>query len=555
MRFARSISALCGWLMLILSTTHAQEWRPAPVPLQVRHTPVPVVLASAFDGAVAAEDDDRRAREGRLPLYARFVPCAVDPFAEGVWHTLANGDRVWQVALRSPGARAVEVVLDGVDVPEGALFTFHDGTGAQLQGGYGAEHAARSGVITSLPVSGDRVVVEYYEPVGVPFRGSFRIERLLHSYRDLIEDRAGACMVDVACSEGDGWSEQRDAVVRIRVVVPAGAGFCSGTLMNNSAQDCRPLVLTAFHCGEDSEVANFGSYQFLFNYQRGCDTGTAPTTQVMTGCERLADSNDSGPQGGGTYGSDFLLLELNNVVPASYNAFYAGWQVSAVPPSNAVSIHHPAGDPKCISTYTAPATDASWAGFTAGSHWRVNWVPTANGHGVMEPGSSGAPLFNAAKRVVGTLTGGASCCTVNACGPQTGPNEADLFGKVIYHWTENPNPPEEKLYLFLSPTGNLTQQNGSYAPCGGIGVPEVAALQSLEVLVEPTMRRLTLRCKDCPRTASLQVLDATGRVVVQQSTRNLDGTEVYVPHLRTGAYLLRVRSTEGERTFRFAVTE
>lgn len=554
MRVAPSITMLCGLFLLPLNG-HTQEWRSSPVPTWLRQVDVPEVPAMAFDVAAAAADDALRAREGRLPLYARFVPCAADPFSTGVWHTLANGDRVWRVALRSPGARAVEVVLDGVDVPEGALFVFHDGSGGQLQGGYGPEHAARSGVISSLPVIGDRVVVEYYEPGGAPFRGSFRIEQLLHSYRDLGDERAGACMVDVACSEGDGWSEQRDAVVRIRVVVPVGAGFCSGTLMNNSAQDCRPLVLTAFHCGEDSEVANFGSYQFLFNYQRSCDTGTAPSSQVMTGCLRLADSNDSGPQGGGTYGSDFMLLELNNLVPGSFNAFYAGWQASAIPPSNAVSIHHPAGDPKCISTYSAPATDASWAGFTSGSHWRVNWVPTANGHGVMEPGSSGAPLFNAAKRVVGTLTGGASCCTVNACGSGTGPNEADLFGKVIYHWTENPNPPEEKLYLFLSPTGNFTQQNGSYAPCGGIGVPEVAVLQALEVLVQPTMRSLSLRCKECTQGAQLLVLDATGRFVVHHTTPGLDGTVVPLPHLRAGAYLLRVSSDEGDRTFRFAVTE
>lgn len=555
MRVAPLMTMLCGPLFVLSFNVQAQEWRSAPVPAQVRQAALPDVLAAAFDHAAAAADDVRRAHEGRLPLYARFVPCAVDPFLGGTWHTLVNGDRVWQAAMRSPGARALEVVVEDVHIPDGALFTFHDGSGGQLQGGYSAEHAERSGVITSLPVTGDRVVVEYYEPFGAAFRGGFRIERLLHSYRDLREERAGACMVDVACSEGDGWSEQRDAVVRIRVVVPGGAGFCSGTLMNNSAQDCRPLVLTAFHCGEDSEVANFGSYQFLFNYQRGCDTGAAPSSQVMTGCVRLADSNDSGPQGGGTYGSDFLLLELNNVVPASYNAFYAGWQVSAIPPANAVSIHHPAGDPKCISTYTAPATDASWAGFTSGSHWRVNWVPTANGHGVMEPGSSGAPLFNAAKRVVGTLTGGASCCTVNACGPQTGPNEADLFGKVIYHWTENPNPPEEKLYLFLSPTGNLTQQNGSYTPCGGIGVPEVAALQQLELRHQPNARRLSLQCKSCLQGAQLLVIDATGRVVVQQHTRDLDGTEVELPHLRAGAYLLRVLSGEGERTFRFAITE
>lgn len=550
----RSIPFLLGVVQLLATSAVAQEWHPDPVPPELRAERVREVLAAPFDREDARRDDERRALLGRLPLHARFVACAADPWTSGAWHRSANGDRVWRVALRSPGAHAVEVFIADVVIPEGAMFLMHDGRGGSVQGGYTADHAVRSGVITSLPVEGELLVLEYYEPAGASFQGSFRVERLLHTYRSFSAERAGVCMVDVACSEGEGWSEQRDAVVRIRVVVPGGAGFCTGTLMNNSAMDCRPLVLTAFHCGEDSEVANFGSYQFLFNYQRGCDSGTAPASQVMTGCVRLADSNDSGPQGGGTYGSDFLLLELNAPVPASFNAYYAGWESTVFAPANAVSIHHPAGDPKSISTFTAPATDASWAGFTVGSHWRVNWVPTANGHGVMEPGSSGAPLFNAAGRVVGTLTGGSSCCTVNGCGPQTGPNQPDLFGKMSYHWTGNPNPPEEKLYLFLSPTGNLIQQNGSYTPCGGIGIPEAVVTSSVSVR-HPSMDRLQVTCTSCPDQVRFRVYDATGRVVVDRAQRAAPVMELTLPRLSQGSYLLGVSGAGLRGAFRFAITE
>jgi hypothetical protein len=552
---SRSASIIACLWMLVSALATAQEWRSIAFQGHLSEGVLPEVLAEPFDSHAAALDDARRAAEGRLWLHARFVACALDPLTGGVWSTASNGDRLWRAAFRSPGALAVEVFLEGVDIPEGATFMVHDGDGGTWQGGYTSEHAARSGTITSLPVQGERLVLEYFEPAGASFQGVFRVGRLLHTYRVADELRTGACMVDVACSEGMEWSEQRDAVVRIRVVVPAGASFCTGTLMNNTAMDCRPLVLTAFHCGEDSEAANFGSYQFLFNYQRGCGTGTASAEQVMTGCVRLADSNDSGPQGGGTYGSDFLLLELNNVVPPSFNAYYAGWESTVFPPANAVSIHHPSAGPKCVSTYTAPATVASWAGFTSGSHWRVNWVPTANGHGVMELGSSGAPLFNASKRVVGTLTGGNSCCTTNACGPQTGLNEPDLFGRMIHHWIENPNPPEEKLYLFLSPTGNFSQQNGSYTPCGGIGIPEQDVLSGVELTYLTGERRIRVGCAECPGRIQIALYDATGRIVMERSLDASPFSDLALPALGRGTYLLVAGASGGRTTLRFVVTE
>jgi hypothetical protein len=551
----RSVSTIAFLWLLVCPHAAAQEWQAIGLPGIFNEGLVPEVQALPFDGNAALLDDARRDSEGRLRLHARFVACVVDPVTGGAWYTAPNGDRRWRVALRSPGALAVEVFIEGVDIPDGAAFLVHDGAGGTLQGGYTSAHAARSGTITSLPVEGERLVLEYFEPAGAPFHGGFRVGRLLHTYRAPREGRTGACMVDVACSEGSDWTAQRDAVVRIRVVVPGGAGFCTGTLMNNTALDCRPLVLTAFHCGEDSEAANFGSYQFLFNYQRGCGTGTASAEQVMTGCVRLADSNDSGPQGGGTYGSDFLLLELNNVVPSSFNAYYAGWESTVFPPANAVSIHHPSAGPKCISTYTAPATEASWAGFTSGSHWRVNWVPTANGHGVMEQGSSGAPLFNASKRVVGTLTGGNSCCTTNACGPQSGLNEPDLFGRMIHHWIENPNPPEEKLYLFLSPTGNFSQQNGSYTPCGGIGISEQEALSSVELAYLAGERRISIGCAECQGRIQVSLHDATGRVVMQRSLGAFPRAELALPALGRGTYLLVADGGGGRATLRFVVTE
>ena len=47
---------------------------------------------------------------------------------------------------------------------------------------------------------------------------------------------------------------------------------------------------------------------------------------------------------------------------------------------------------------------------------------TSNGHGVTEGGSSGSPIFNQSKRIVGQLSGGSSTCN--------SPNYSDLYGKM-----------------------------------------------------------------------------------------------------------------------------
>ena len=385
-------------------------------------------------------------------------------------------------------------------------------------------------------VHGDACIVEYYEPAAVRGEGNLHLVQVAHAYRMVAQLKSDACEVDVNCSEGAAWTDQRDAVVRIRVAIPSGFGYCTGTLVNNTANDCKGYILTAFHCTEDSQTANFPNYQFRFRYQYpGCASGSA-TGANMTGCSFRAGSHDQG----GMYGSDYSLLEITAAVPAGYEPYWAGWDVSEEAPVGAVCIHHPDGDVKKISTVSGTPTSSTWSGFTNGSHWRLTWGTTSNGHGVTEPGSSGSPLFNSAKRVVGTLTGGSSCCTVNGCGNGTAPNYPDYYGKMDYHWWENnPNPTIEELHWWLSPVGFPVYQNGSRNPCAPIGMQELASITP-EVFPNPATDRVTLRLPEGLLGADrIDVIDPTGRTV--QAVRITGGTVDMDTHAwGEGSYLLNV---------------
>lgn len=490
-----------------------------------------------FDPGGAMADDAIRAANGKLPLYARFLDASGGLADGGSWTELGQGDRIWRLRVISAGAQAIECFFADVHLPAGSQLHVYDASGSEVHGGYTAQHVQEDGSLSADMVMGDDCVIEYFEPATVRGEGSLRLTRVLHAYNLTDMQKTGACEVDVNCTEGAEWADQRDAVVRIRVIVPSGAGYCTGTLMNNTANDCKGYILTAFHCTEESVSANFSGYQFRFNYQRpSCSGGTA-TSDNLTGCVFRAGSQDQG----GTYGSDYSLVELTSPIPASYNPYWAGWDINISAPLSGVCIHHPDGDVKKVSTFASAPSSATWAGFTNGSHWRVVWSATDNGHGVTEPGSSGSPLFNPSKRVVGTLTGGSSCCTVNGCNIQgSGPTAPDFFGKMNYHWWENnPNPTAEELHWWLAPVSGPAFQNGSRNPCGPIGVEEIVDASPM-LYPNPTDGIFTLKL---PRGMSfgnrIKVHDPTGRLLHEVSVQS-DVALVDATGWAPGAYLVTI---------------
>lgn len=281
--------------------------------------------------------------------------------------------------------------------------------------------------------------------------------------------RSGDCQVDVACSEGNAYEDQINSVVRILVKANSNLFWCSGVLMNSATYDCTPYILSALHCTIDSEPIDYSQFTFYFNYQNSaCGGGSSSTNQRMNGCVKRADSNDDG----GEKGSDFVLMELNGQIPASYNAYYAGWSAKGTSSGSGVSIHHPNGDEKTISTYNTLLLSTNFSNSAPpNTHWQVYWSSTANGHGTTEGGSSGSPIFNSNGLVIGTLTGGGSSC-INKSSP-------DFYGRMSHHWTGNPNTANQKLKVWLDPANTGVKEVGGTAfPCASPN-PEDAAVTNI----------------------------------------------------------------------------
>lgn len=410
-------------------------------------------------------EDAENEKNGTPRRISSVLPVKLNMDNSGVWTQLRDGGRLWRLKIKSEGALALGVYYNEFYLPPKSKLFLYNHDKQHVLGAYTEINNAEDGYFANEMIEGDEVTLEYYEPAGISQSPKIQVDGIAYVYRDVqfyfsksTKDFGDSqyCEVNVNCTpEGANWQDEKRGVVRISLVIGSWGYMCSGSLINNVKQDCTPYLLTADHCGEGASTSNFNQWVFYFNYEApGCSNPVnQPNLYTLNGCTKKANGGN-----GGDTGSDFLLLELNNSIPSNYNAYFNGWDRRNITSANGVSIHHPSGDIKKISTYTSNLISDQW-GTASGSHWQVLWAATTNGHGVTEGGSSGSPIFNAEGRIVGDLTGGGSYCT------QT--NWPDFYGKLSYSWVSNGSSAAQHLKEWLDPddTG-IETLNGKETDCG-----------------------------------------------------------------------------------------
>ena len=431
-------------------------------------TDLPAHKIQAPSAKNIAEMVKERGRDGSFYKIARLMPVSYTTQNSGKWTVYPDGSRLWRFKVKAEAARGLSFYFDRFAIPEGSvLFSYNQSTGFVEGPHYANENTETEAYATAI-VPGDEIVLEYYQPSTVSGEPIIEIGHIGYFFRgvEFLEKNAGdfgasdPCQVNVNCSEGNNWKDQKRSAVKIILVEGNSAGLCSGAMINNTSQDCKNYLLTAQHCGAGASASNLGQWIFYFNFEApSCPDPSSANNlddQTKTGCVRRAASGSSSV----VSQSDFQLLELNGTIPAAYNVYYAGWNRGAAGSPSGVSIHHPSGDIKKISTYSSTLSSSTWNNGTANAHWRVTWVATTNGHGVTEGGSSGSPIFDNNKRIVGDLSGGSSFCNAT--------NQPDLYGKFSYSWESAGASNDRRLRPWLDPAGtNPTTLDGKNA-CSGV---------------------------------------------------------------------------------------
>ena len=346
-----------------------------------------------------------------------------------------DGSQVIVLIIRSSGASGVGVHFRNFALADGEeVYVYGGATNSIVFGPFTEKGPWGSGEFWSGTVDGDTAVIEFYKNTDEQEQG-FDVSEVSHILAELDwrlrsnEPDVLNCEVDESCFS----DPQKNAVARI-LFNNNGPYLCTGTLLNNFAQDGTPYFLTANHCVNSQAVAQ--TVEAYWFYQ---------TTSCNSGVLRNWVHSPPGANLLATQGSnDFAFLRLQTNPPGG--TFFSGWtSVAQLPGTSVFGLHHPDG-------YTPPSVN-SYLRRSSGSIMNTNFscLGLANGYevgwtsGSTEPGSSGSGLFTSnGHYLVGVLSCGPAPPTCN--NPGAGYSKFANFYPLIrqYIYSGTPSAPIAK---------------------------------------------------------------------------------------------------------------
>ncbi|MFM7299518.1 MAG: hypothetical protein ACKO1R_00045, partial [Crocinitomicaceae bacterium] len=235
-------------LFSVITFFNAQQLLPVINKFQVDAS-VEVKNLSAPDVKSLLQEDKIRDNQGLLYRIGVAIPVDIRTNNSGTWTLLPNGDRQWQLRVKSEGAEALSFLFETFKLYGGSTLTIRDLSGKLVHKPMSASDVEDHGRQNAALCFGDDLVITLHEPNGV-MASEIWMDRVMYNYRSTGNPNAekinesASCEVNVNCTPvGDTWQDEKRGVARIYVVEGGSAGWCTGSLVNNTAQDCRPYFL------------------------------------------------------------------------------------------------------------------------------------------------------------------------------------------------------------------------------------------------------------------------------------------------------------------------
>lgn len=395
------------------------------------------------DNAQLLEDELARREPGIAPRFAQKINTQISPATHGTWEEVEPKLAVWRLQIYSAKAKSINLGFTKYEMPAGGQLLLYNPNLSQILGPFTpADNESHQQLWTPI-LEGDELVIEVRVPQAEKENLQLELSYVNHDFLGFSQLASGTCNLDVACGADDDWEivdQYRDIIRSVANIGVQGDIYCSGFLINNTRNDRTPYFITADHCGFNS--SNAASLVAYWGFENStCRTpNTGPNGSVGDGS--LETYNTGAYFRAGHSPSDITLMELDDPVPLDAVPFMAGWSREDIAPADTmICIHHPNNDEKRISFEFDPSYFGTWGN-------GEDYVPNGN-HlivadwdvGTTEGGSSGSPLFNSRKEVVGQLHGGNAAC---------GNDLYDSFGRFYAAW-EGGGTPDTRLKDWLDP--------------------------------------------------------------------------------------------------------
>ncbi|MDL2303195.1 S1 family peptidase [Dysgonomonas sp. OttesenSCG-928-D17] len=390
-------------------------------------------------------------KRGQPLIEAKSYTLKIDTDTLGVWSKLPSSENTWKLQIEAPYANGFFVSLDDFYLPEGSRLYVYNGNNLKEATVYKHEDNPEGGPYSLENLRGDNVVLEYVASAGIAEKPRIKIADVGLKYEDNQSGKEdeydhsdNVCMINVNCPQGDQWQSQKRGIVRLRLKRKDSGNddifsLCTGTLINNTAGDKKPYILTASHCFENVDITQSDNFHFFFEYESPTCTSVRPTYKYHRGAEVKVINPLNG-------GSDGALMLMTGTIPDYWDVYFNGWD--RVTSTNSVTsgaiLHHPKGDIKKITLYDKSPRSGGWDSTSPlESFWMVNYS-----EGSTTKGSSGAAIFNQNGLVVGTLSGGSNSCE--------NPDGTDYYGKFWYHFDRSADT-NLRMSTYLDPLGSGAQ--------------------------------------------------------------------------------------------------
>ena len=357
---------------------------------------------------------------GNPNQFAVNVPHTVTTASSGSW-SASGSTQSWTYAVQIRGAISLSFHAPRMHLPGGTILTVRSASTTTTYRGSDADR----GDFWSRVQPGDTLEFQLDVPAAdraelvleiASFQAGFRgLSPSVPNHPSITRVRAQAagdpdtpCVQNYACSVTPGNSPVAQATVALLI---SNQYQCTGTLLNNIAQDNTPYVLTARHCQNGKYGGgNPGAASSVSIYWNALSTCGAtldtvfytPQSARQTGATTVVEQQDA------------WLIRLD-ASPVVDDAQYAGFDATGSQVSGGYSVHHALSYNKQLTRWFGTAFASSASG-VLGASFVSDLLSTVNEFGTIGPGASGAGLISTSDRLVGVLSLGRRNASVSGFG-------------------------------------------------------------------------------------------------------------------------------------------